>query len=49
MAVICSAAVGLFVLALWKCVCSKMFLLEGCFEEQLCIIGVGENIKWITK
>ena len=36
------AAVGLFVFDWWKCVCSKMFLLEGCFEEQLWIIGGGE-------
>lgn len=42
MVVIWSAAVGLFVFDWWKCVCSKMFLLEGCFEEQLWIIGGGE-------
>ena len=32
---ILSAAVGLFVFDWWKCVCSKMFLLESNVEKQL--------------
>ena len=48
MVVIWSAAVGLFLLPCHEHICSKMFLLEGCFEEQLWKIGGGENIKWMT-
>lgn len=37
------AAVGLFVFDWWKCVCSKMFLLESNVEKQLWINREVEN------